>query len=111
MKQRRPHTRRLTAKYKPYFKVGMPLMGIAAQRKKLTEEDVRYIRKAAALARWLRKNDPKRAGQRIFPRGFRLRLAEKFGVTVHCIKKVLYRQRWPHIKVDLHARHRDIQLP
>lgn len=93
-----------------HFKVGN-LQGIAAQKRKLTEADVRYIRRCAALARWLRKNDPKRQHQRFYPKGFRVRLVEHFrakgiDITVHAIKKVLYRQRWPHVRVDLRARHR-----
>lgn len=93
-----------------HFKVGT-LQGIAAEKRKLTEADVRYIRRCAALARWLRKNDPKRKHQRISPMGFRVRLVEHFrargiDITIHAIKKVLYGQRWPRVKADLHTRHR-----
>lgn len=92
------------------FKVGI-LQGAAAQKRKLTEADVRYIRRCAKLAKWLRQNDPKRAGQRIAPMGFRLRLVEHFrergiDITVHAIKKVLYGQRWTRVKIDPRVRRR-----
>lgn len=77
----------------------------AMKQRKLTEPQVRLIKRIIALEKWMRARNPKYNRQR--PKGMRVRLAAKFGVTVWCIKRIIDNRNYRSIRVDIHPERRN----
>jgi hypothetical protein len=75
------------------------IVGIAAQKRRLTIEQVRFVIRTLKFEKWLRQRDGKRKRR---PNGMLDRLAAKVGVSKSQIKKISKRERWRSVRVDIH---------
>lgn len=76
---------------------GLPPSGCAAQKAKLTREQVIEIKKILLLEKYMRAKD----GRTMRPRGMRIRIAERYGISVSMVKRFIEGKRHKYVKVQL----------
>jgi len=76
------------------------------KHRKLTDPQVREIKRLLLLEKWMRAKG-KLSNTKQRPKGFRVRIAERFGVSVWCIKRIIDHRTYRHVRVAMHYKWRE----